>query len=77
MNKQHVANGRKAREHRQMVATDAQNGREVWQPDPVYQIGQLDARLGKGVGATKERARLAKQIAKMSDAKPPKKGKKK
>lgn len=74
MNKQHVANGRAARDARVKSAQDREGGGS---PEPSRQVAILDERLGKGVGATKERARLAKQMGKMSDAKPPKKGKKK
>jgi hypothetical protein len=33
------------------------------------QLNHLDAKLGKGIGAKKERARLAKRIAKLQEKK--------
>lgn len=39
---------------------------------PTQKIAKLDARLGVGVGATKERARLARQIEEAKNPKPKK-----
>lgn len=48
------------REWRKIRATELQNLRAGRTPQK--QLTELDHRLGKGVGATKERARLKKQI---------------
>jgi hypothetical protein len=56
MARQHVRKGRKAREDRQIRAKEAQSEREAFSPRE--QIAALDARLGVGQGAKRERARL-------------------
>jgi hypothetical protein len=54
--KTHVKRGKAARERRRMNAEDCKEGRAL--DDAAGQLRVLDKRLGKGVGAKKERARL-------------------
>jgi hypothetical protein len=53
--------GRKNREKRREAAQQRQG---AGSPAPERQLEILDARLGKGVGAAKERERLSKEIGK-------------
>jgi len=55
----HKMNSSVARKERQLDAKDAQAERDKFSPE--FQIARLDERLGAGVGAKRERARLAKQ----------------
>lgn len=57
----HTRNGREVREARQQIARDHSN--ELAAP-PKQQLAALDKRLGTGVGAKKERARLAAKMEK-------------
>ena len=44
---------------------DAEARQEEWaRLTPQQQLAELDSRLGKGIGAKKQRAKLAKAIAK-------------
>ena len=52
------------REKRQVEAAARQAERDT--ETPQQQLAALDARFGEGQGATRERARLEKQIAKAS-----------
>lgn len=70
MPKSNVRRGAKERKRRQDSAA-AREG--AGSPAPAAQLTLLDERLGKGMGAKKERARLA---ALMTNEKPKKKGKK-
>lgn len=56
----HKMNGSVARKERQLDAIDAQAERDKLSPES--QLNVLDARLGVGIGAVKERARLHKQM---------------
>jgi hypothetical protein len=52
----------KLREWRQMKAEEAQERHVAWEMlTPQQQLKELDRRLGKGIGAKKQRARLAKR----------------
>jgi hypothetical protein len=57
-----IRRGREAREKRREAANKRSGDYEL--TDAATQLNILDNRLGVGVGAAKERARLAKQIAK-------------
>jgi len=52
----HTTSGRNARENRKIIAREHADLRQV--RTSAQQLKELDARLGKGVGAAKERARL-------------------
>lgn len=56
----HKFTGHVARRDRQLDAKDAQAERDARSPEE--QLKVLDARLGEGVGAVRERARLKRQI---------------
>lgn len=59
---QHKFNRRDMRETRQKAALVRQEARSKLSPQE--QLAVLDGRFGEGVGATKERAKLAKQLGK-------------
>jgi len=55
-----INNGRLARNYRRKTALERNEARS--ERSPQQQLAVLDERLGKGVGAEKERARLKKLI---------------
>lgn len=57
---QNKRNGHEARTHREMDAKERQDQRNYLSAQE--QLDRLDQRLGKDQGATKERARLEKEI---------------
>lgn len=60
--KHNTLSGPLAKQNRQQEALDRQEGWDAL--DPAGKVAVLDQRLGEGVGATKQRARLAAQMTK-------------
>lgn len=60
MTRRRVNNGRIAREYRRKTAVERDEARR--DRSPQQQLAMLDERLGKGVGAKRERARLKRLI---------------
>jgi len=59
----HVGGRRHNPANAQVKATEAKERQEAWEKlGPKGQLAALDARLGKGIGATKQRARLQNLI---------------
>jgi hypothetical protein len=63
MNRTH--NGKRRNDRQSVRRIDAEGRQEEWDKlTPQQQLSALDGRLGKGVGAEKQRARIAKTITK-------------